>query len=151
MTLMRTHVALMLACVSLLAISTAASAQDAPRAYDNGPVWDIQSIQTKPGHFDDYMRFVATTWRAQEEALKKQGAVLDYKVYNVVDPRDNEPDIFLAVEYKDMATYDAPLDAQDALMKKVYGSTSEASKKMADRDTIRTVRGDLLTRELILK
>jgi len=135
---------------ALLAMSVAAMAQDA-RPYDNGPVWDVGAVLTKPGHFDDYMKFVATTWKAEQEALKKAGLVLDYKVLTTQDPRDNEPDIWLMVEWKNMAAFDTPLDQQDALMKKVYGSVAAGNKGVADRETIRTMKGDMLVRELILK
>ena len=138
-----------LALVPALAI-TSAFADDA-RPYDNGPVWDFSMIQTKGGHFDDYMKFVATSWRAEQEAAKAKGWVLDYKVFSVTDPRDNEPDVILAIEYKNMAVFDVSQDENDALMKKVFGSLPASNKAAVDRETIRTLKGDVLTRELILK
>jgi hypothetical protein len=89
---MKSCIALAFASAAMLATSVAALAEDA-RPYDNGPVWDVSAILTKPGHFDDYMKFVSTTWRAEQEAAKAKGLVLDYKVLNVADPRDNEPDM----------------------------------------------------------
>ena len=83
--------------------------------------------------------------------LKKRGMVLDYKVLTVADPRDNEPDLFLMVEWKNMAAFDTPLDEQDAMARKLFGSLADASKADLDRESIRTLRGDMLTRELILK
>jgi len=141
---------LAIASAALLAVSVAAAAEDA-RAYDNGPVWDVSGVLTKPGHFDDYIKYVATTWRAQQEELKKAGLVLDYKVMTTQDARENEPDIWLMVEYKNMAAFDTPLDQQDAILKKVFGSLAVSNKGVADRDTIRTLKGDMLARELILK
>lgn len=138
-----------LALVPALAL-TAAFADDA-RPYDNGPVWDFSMIQTKGGHFDDYMKFVSTQWRAEQEAAKAKGWVLDYKVFSVVDPRDNEPDIILAIEYKNMGVFDTSLDENEALMKKVFGSLPASNKAAVDRETIRALKGDVLTRELILK
>ena len=147
---MKSTIALAFASIAMLGLSAAASAEDA-RPYDNGPVWDVSAVLTKPGHYDDYMKYVATTWRAEQEALKKAGTVLDYKVLTTADPRDNEPDIWLMVEYKNMAAFDTPLDQQDAIMKKVYGSVAASNKGVADRESIRTLKGDMLTRELILK
>jgi hypothetical protein len=148
---MKKRIAILLSSAALLLIPSLASAAEPVRAYDNGPVWDVSAVQTKPGHFDDYMKYVATTWRALNEELKKQGQVLDYKVLTVADPRDNEPDLYLLVEWKNMAAFDAPLDKQDALTRKVFGSVSDANKAGMDRESIRTLRGDMLTRELILK
>lgn len=138
-----------LAFVPALAM-TAALAEDA-RPYDNGPVWDFAMVQTKGGHFDDYMKFVSTNWKAQQEAAKAKGWVLDYKVFAVTDPRDNEADLVLAIEYKNMAAFDVSLDEQEAVQKKVFGSLPASNKAAVDRETIRTLKGDVLTRELILK
>jgi hypothetical protein len=147
---MRTFIASISACGALLTLPAAASA-DEPRTYDNGPVWSIAYIQTKAGHFDDYMKFVSTTWKAEQEAFKAKGLVLDYKVLAPQDPRDNEPDLILMIEYKNMAAFDVPLDDLDAVTKKLSGSITAANKAYADRDTIRIEKGQLLTRELILK
>lgn len=148
---MKKRIAILLSAAALFVIPSLASAADAARPYDNGPVWQVSAIQTKPGHFDDYLRYVSTTWRALNEELKKQGAVLDYKVLTVADARDNEPDLYLLVEWKNMAAFDTPLDKQDALTRKVFGSVADANKAGMDRESIRTLRGDMLTRELILK
>ena len=148
---MKKRIAVLLSAAALFVIPSLASAADAARPYDSGPVWQVSAVQTKPGHFDDYMRYVATTWRALNEELKKQGAVLDYKVLTVADARDNEPDLYLLVEWKNMAAFDTPLDKQDALTRKVFGSVADANKAGMDRESIRTLRGDMLTRELILK
>ena len=133
---------------ALIALPTLAASD---RGYDNGPVWDVGAIQTKDGHFDDYMKFVTTTWKSQQEALKKAGYILDYKVYVVTDPRDNEPDIYLATKFKNMAAFDTSLDEMDAVMSKIAGPQAQMNKEQADRGAIRTVRGDMLMRELILK
>jgi hypothetical protein len=136
------------ACIALFALPATAASD---RGYENGPVWDVGSIQTKDGHFDDYMKFVTTTWKSQQEALKKAGYILDYKVYVVTDPRDNEPDIYLATKFKNMAAFDTSLDEMDAFMAKTGGPQAQMNKEQQDRGAIRTVRGDMLMRELILK
>ena len=137
------------ASAAVAGFAVAASAQE--RVYENGPVWDVGSVQTKPGHFDDYMKYVASTWRAQQETLKKAGYVVDYKVFTTVDARDNEPNVVLAVEWKNMAAFDMPLDQRDAMAKKLFGSMAGASKASIDRESFRTLRGTTMFRELMLK
>jgi hypothetical protein len=146
---MRKFFAVLAGSAALAALATAAYAQE--RVYDNGPVWDVTAVKTKPGHFDDYMKFVSTTFRAEQEAMKKEGYVLDYKVFAVTDARDNEPDVFLAVEYKNMEAFDIPLDKQEAMAKTIFGSMTAANKADIDRESLRTLRGDTLMRELIFK
>jgi chitodextrinase len=146
---MRFSTTAIITSVALLTIS--ASAAPSARGYENGPVWDVRSIQTKDGHFDDYMKFVTTTWKTQQEALKKAGVILDYKVFVAVDPRDNEADITLATEFKDFSKYDVPLDEQEAFAKKMSGSLEAGAKQQAARGSIRTLRGNVLMRELKLQ
>ncbi len=147
---MRARVSAIMAGMALCC-APAVFAQDAARPYDNGPVWNISAIQTKPGHFDDYMRWLDGKWRANNEDLKSRGVVLDYKVLSVADARDNEPNLFLMVEFKNMAAMDVSLDTIDAMTKKQFGSMAQAAASDVERETMRTERGDMLVRELILK
>jgi hypothetical protein len=123
---------------------------DAP-SYDKGTVWDFGLVQTKDGHFDDYMKWLAGQWKAQEEALKKAGRILSYKVLIVADPRKDEPDIILATEYPNMAAFDHSAGDEYALQKSIFGPLSKATSEQAARGSIRTIVGDILVREAILK
>lgn len=136
------------ASAAMAALAGPATAAD--RGYDNGPVWDCGAIRTKPGHFDEYMKYVSTTWRASQEELKKKGYATDYRVFAVSNPRDNEPDLYLCTEYKNMAALDMPLDEQDAMNAKIFGSLTASEKAMAGRGDMRELRGSTLMRELIL-
>jgi hypothetical protein len=146
---MKKIIVALIASAAVAGFASTVFAQERP--YDNGPMWNVSSVQTKPGHFDDYMRFVSNTWRAEQEALKQAGYVIDYKVFTTVDARDNEPNVVLAVEWKNMAALDMPLDQRDAMTKKLFGSMAGASKATVDRESIRTLRGSTMFRELILK
>ena len=141
--------ALIVASTALL-ITPALAAGDGP-SFENGPVWDFTMIQTKDGHFDDYMHWVATDWKRQEEAMKKAGVIVDYRVYLVSNPRQGEADIVLAQEFKNMASFDTPVAQQYALQAKIAGSLAKANQQQAARGSIRTIQSDVLTREAILK
>jgi hypothetical protein len=145
---MRTLLAALAATTMLAAPAIAA---DEGPSFEKGPVWDFTQIQTKDGHFDEYMKWVSTDWKAQEEALKKAGVIVDYKVFLVTDPRDNEPDIVLAVESKNMAGFDRSAADEYAMQAKIAGSLAKANQDQAARGSIRTIRGDVLMREVTLK
>lgn len=138
------------ASLTLLALPAIAADSNAP-SFENGPVWDYAQIKTKDGHFDDYMHWLATDWKSQEEALKKAGVIIDYKVYLVQNPRTDEPDVLLAQEYKNMAAFDTPMAQQYALQAKIAGSIAKSNAQQAARGAIRTIMGDPLVREAILK
>jgi hypothetical protein len=126
----------------------AAQAQTAERVYDNGPVWMISYIETKTGMFDDYMAYLSTKWRETNEADKRAGLVLDYKVLQVDEPRDGEADVILMVEYKNMAAFDRPLAEAEATSAKAFGSVVKSNQAFADRNKMRTNRGGLKAREM---
>ena len=140
-----------LAATALLAAAPARAADADGPSYENGPVWTYGEIQTKDGHFDDYMHWLSTSWKAQEEALKKAGVILDYKVLLVDSPRTGEPDILLVQEYKNMAVMDASVADQYALQAKISGSMAKSNAAQADRGSIRTILSTITTREAILK
>ncbi|QUD89070.1 hypothetical protein [Phenylobacterium montanum] len=140
-----------LAAAALFAAVPALAADENAPSFENGPVWDFGQIQTKDGHFDEYMHWLDTQWKAQEEALKKEGVIIDYKVYLVADPRQGEPDIILATEYKNMAAFDRSVADGYALQAKIFGSIPKADSEQAARGTVRTVLGDVWAREAILK
>lgn len=139
-----------LAAATLFAAAPAFAADDGP-TYETGPVWDFSQVQTKDGHFDDYMAWLDTGWKAQEEALKKAGIIIDYKVYLVENPRQGEPDLVLAQEYKNMAAFDATVAQQYAMQAKIFGSLPKANADQAARGSIRTIMGEVRMREAVLK
>src|SRR5689334_20916743 len=85
-----------------LAAATA-QAQTAERTYDDGPVWTVGYVETKPGMFDEYLAYVNGQWKALQEAGKKRGDILAHHVLAVNSPREHEPDVILLVEFKNMA------------------------------------------------
>lgn len=141
-----------LAAISFAALPMAAAAADpdAP-VYENGAVWEFTEVRTVDGHFDDYMQWLSTQWKAQEDALKQAGVIKSYKVLVAVDPREQEGDLLLVVEYPNMAVFDRSVADQYALQKKIFGSLVQASKEQADRSSIRTIKSDYLLREVIFK
>lgn len=133
-----------LACSSL----ATAQAQNAARVYDNGPVWTVAYIETKPGMLNDYMAYIAGPYAALQEAAKKRGEVLDYKVLSVDSPRDNEPNLILMVQFKNMGVFDRSLAEGEKDDAAVFGSLAGSRQSQVKRQDMRVLRGEVLTREL---
>ena len=131
-----------------LAGGLAANAQAVERVYDTGSVWRVSAVEVKPGMFRAYMKNLSTGWRAIQEAGKKRGDVLSYKVLRVDAARDHEPDLYLMVEYKNMAVFDESLKDADAQTAAVFGSVEKAQEMAVTREAMRTSRGQTLLREL---
>jgi hypothetical protein len=146
-TMLAAALALGLAAGSL-AGGLAAQAQSVERVYDEGPVWRVSAIETKPGMFNTYLKYLSTSWRAIQEADMKKGDVLSYKILRVDAARDHEPDLYLMVEYKNMAVFDQSLKDSDAQTAQVFGSLAKAQEMAVTRESMRETRGQTLLREL---
>jgi hypothetical protein len=121
------------------------------RDYSDGAVINVASIRTVDGHFNDYMHWLATSWKKQEEAAKKSGLILGYRVIVVEARGPNDPDILLVTEYKNWAALDGLGSKLDQVSTQVEGSVEAADKSESDRARIRTVLGSRTQQEAILK
>jgi len=137
------------ALVALSTLTTPAYADG--RDWNDGPVINVASIRTVDGHFDEYMHWLATTYKKQQEASKKAGLITSYRVI-VIEPRGpNEPDILLVTEFKNWAALDHLGSKLDQISAQIEGSVEAAAKSEADRAKIRTVLGSRTQQEAILK
>jgi len=119
--------------------------------YSDGPVINVAAIRTVDGHFDDYMHFLATTFKQEQEAAKKAGLITGYRVI-VVEPRGpNDPDIYLVIEYKNWAALDGLGGKFEKVIAQVEGSVEAGNKSEADRAKIRTWLGSRTEQEALLK
>jgi len=130
-------------------LAGSAQAQMAERTYDNGPVWTVSYIETKPGMFDDYMAYLAGPYKALQEAGRKRGDILAYHVLAIDAPREHEPDVILLIEFKNMAVFDRALSELDKDSNSVFGSNPKANQAAVKREEIRTLRGGVTARELV--
>src|SRR5579862_5112559 len=85
-------------------LSTAALADG--QHWNDGPVVNAAYIRTVDGHFDDYMAWLATGWKKQQEAAKKAGLITAYRVMVVEARGPNDPDVILITEFKNWAALD---------------------------------------------
>jgi len=119
--------------------------------YNDGPVVNVSAIRTVDGHFDDYMHWLATGFKKQEEAAKKAGLIVGYHVYTAEPHGPNDPDIYLVVEYKNWAALDGIGAKFDALTTQTDGSVQKADEAEVSRGKIRTVLGSETIQEALLK
>ena len=137
------------AFVGLAVTSVAAPADD--HAYTEGPVVNVAAIRTEYGKFDDYMKYLATTWKTEQEAAKKAGDIISYRVVTVEPRGENDPDIYLVINYKNWAALDNATAKSDAIAKHVEGTLAASNQGAVDRGKIRRVLGSWTGQELDLK
>jgi hypothetical protein len=129
--------------------STAATMAD-ERAYTEGPVTLVTHIGVEYGHFEEYIDWLNSTWKPTMEATKKAGLIIDYKVFSAAPQSPDRPNIILWITYKNMAALDKGVE-EEAVAKKVIGSTEVQNKARVGRNEYRKVLRREYVRELILK
>jgi hypothetical protein len=139
-----------LAALLGLSLSGAVAVAD-EHPFTEGQVVNVAAIRTEYGKFDDYMKFLDTTWKASQEAAKKAGYITGYKIINVEARGENDPDIYLVIYYKNWAALDGATAKGDAIVKEVQGSTAAANQGAVDRGKIRRVLGSWTGQQLDLK
>ena len=135
--------------VALACTAFGASADDHP--YSEGSVVNVARIRTVDGKFDDYMKWISTTWKKEQDAAKKAGYILDYQVLQVEPRGPDDADLILVITYKNWAALDGALAKGDEIAKQIEGSVAAANQAQADRSKIRRVLGASTMQELNLK
>jgi hypothetical protein len=127
------------AVLSLGSLATVAYADG--RDYNDGPVQNVTFIRTVDGHFDEYMHYLATTFKKEQEAAKAADLITRYEVLVGQPHNAQDPDIIIVIQYKNWAALDHLGSKLDQVSAKVEGSMDSAAKSQADRAKIRTILG----------
>jgi hypothetical protein len=127
----------------------AAFAEDHP--YGEGIVVNVARIRTVDGHFDDYMKWLATEWKKQQEIAKGLGYIVGYEVMTVEPRTPADADILLVTRYKNWAALDGALAKGDEVTKQLGQTNDQSYKEQAARASIRTVLGSSTMQVLDLK
>jgi hypothetical protein len=142
--------ALSLTGVALL-LAIPAAGQQAARPYTEGGVTDVQFIRVKPGHFDEYMAFLAGPYKQLMDAQMKAGVITGWGIHQSDSRDEKDWNIALTTRYKNMAALDNLADRVDPITKQVYGSLEKSSDAMVKRNEMRDIIGNRLLRELTVK
>ncbi len=138
----------LMAAAVVLGFTAVSRAED---SYTEGPVVDMTFVKVKPGHFEEYIKFIDTEWKALNEALKKEGLITAYRVVGAPSYGHEDWDLMLVVEYKNMAALDGLDDKSKPIVEKLAGSNQKMEEGTASRGEIREIIGEKMGRELILK
>jgi hypothetical protein len=141
--------ALLASCLALPAL--------AQEHYTEGSVWTLTYLRTRPGKFDDYMKYLRGTFAATTSEQKKQGLILDSKIF-VNTPKDEKDwDIAIATLYPSFGRAldfnQADDDKRKAIAEKLFKTPDQAKQQevTAPRLTMRDVVGSRVIREVTLK
>ena len=119
--------------------------------YAEGPVWEITMVRTKAGMGDDYLKNLAGAYKSTSEEMKKEGVIMDYKILLGDAANQEDYDILLMVEYKNMAALDDLRAKTDPIERKLIGSETQMRQGSVKRAEIREILGSKTMREITLK
>jgi len=135
--------------VLVLLLAPAVLAQE---HYTEGPVWRTQLIRVKPTQMDAYLTSLRQGTKPLLDEQKKQGTILDYKVF--LKETKNGPedwDICVAIEYKNHAAMDGLAAKGEAARDKILGGKQPAQAMAEKRVEMREIVSSELLQEIFLK
>ncbi len=136
----------------LLAFLLLAIAALAQEHYTEGPVWRVTTVRVKPGQLDAYLTSLRQATKPLLEEQKKQGMILDYKLF-LKETRHNPEDwdIALCILFKNHAALDGLAAKGEAVRDKVLGGKPQAQQLSDKRNEIREVLSSDQLQEIMLK
>jgi len=135
--------------LSAFVLSLPANAQRGT-TYTDGPVTEVTYLKIEYGHFDEYVDWLNSTWKPLNEAKKKAGVIIDYRVYTASPRKPEEPNVIFMITYPNMAAFDRKVE-EDTFAVKMIGSAKEQDSARIARSAYRKRLGTELIREVILK
>lgn len=121
------------------------------RPYHDGTVWNVTFVRMKPGMDTAYLNYLASDWKRNQEAAKKEGLIVSYKILSTEAHSPDDWNLILMTEVKDLATMEASQDKADALSQKLVGDDQKQMQGYKDRSEIREIMGIRLAREVVLE
>lgn len=118
--------------------------------YDQGPVTQVTYLNIEYGHFDEYVVWLNSTWKPLNEAKKKAGLIVDFRVYTASPRKPDEPNVIFMITYPNMAALDRRAE-EDAIAEEMIGTAKEQDAARIARSAYRKRLGTELIREVILK
>jgi len=147
---MRT-VKLTLAAATALAfgLSGVARADDMP--YAPGNFMEVTDVSIDDGHFLEYMKFLDTESKAQDDFAKSQGWLIETRIFANVHKRASEPDLFILRTFKSMPDAAEQMRREKIMEEHFKQGEAQFEAGSGARAKFRKI-GDLtLLQELILK
>ena len=135
----------------MMACSVNVSAQsDLP--FKDGPLWQVQFVQTKPGMEALYAKNLSEGWIKEMRAAKDAGLIMDFKVFASEPASEHDWNLMLMYEVKNYAMLDGFREKMEAIGKKVFGTSDETQHTQAvSRNDLRVLQGGRLAQELDFK
>lgn len=120
--------------------------------FTEGPVWRVSTIKIKPTHEEEYLTQLQHGFKVFAEEMKREGLILDYKVFFKADQSGpNDWDMCTVLIFKNHAALDGLAAKTEAIRDKVLGGKEPAQQGLEKRQQIRDILTDETWDEIFLK
>lgn len=125
--------------------------------YTEGNVRVVNFYRTKPGQFDNYMKYLRANFLPTQEEAKKQGLIIGYNILLNTPSDEDDWDVAVVSLYKNFGDALDYNQADEDKMKKIqedhYKTSDQArmNEMTAKRFDMRTYIGTKYLREINLK
>ena len=149
---MKTRTVLVLAAAALAA--TTATTQE---HFTQGPVWVVSYYRIGPDQFDAYMKYVRSSVLPQGDEAKKQGLVLESKMFLKFPDGPDDWDVAFAALFRsaaDALDYSKERDDKGKALAEKHFKTADEDKQreaIKPRLEMRRYLGTRMLREVTLK
>jgi len=120
------------------------------RNWKDGSVIVMTFVRTRTGQDLAYLDAIADTWKKQQEALKNEGIILSYKVWQGNAASEQDFNIILMTEYKDFRVMEENADKQTVILQTIARETQTSSQVLTD-EKVREFFGTRTGRNIVLR
>lgn len=121
------------------------------RNFKGGSVWIVLFVRTMPGKDTIYLNYMADVWKRQQELLKQEGVVLDYKILQTNQIHKDDFNVIVMTQYKSRASIDENQGKLDTVVRQVVGKDEVTMAAYRERETVRRFFGGKICREIIFR
>ena len=126
-----------------------ATAQDS--VYTPGTYWVVQGITVEDGQLENYMDYIAATYRKSQDFAKQNGWISGYTILQNVNRRLDEPHLYLVTEMPRLATPQEEVERERKLNEHMQQTSRQATEQSGQRVAMRKLGNNLLLQELDLR
>lgn len=119
--------------------------------YAPGTYMNVQGIFIEDGQFENYMDYIAATYRRSQDFARQRGWITGYRIFQNVNRRGDEPHLYLLVEMPRMATPQEEVERERAMTQAMSQTTRQLEAASGQRVTMRRLGSNLLLQELNLR
>lgn len=133
--------------IATMLVSVPAAAQDLPMV--GSDYWDVTSVKIDDGHMGDYMDFLTSQFRKENDFAKSKGWIKAYYILGNANPRKDEPDLYLVTVSDRMPTPAEQMARSKEMNAYLQTDDRKSLAGSGQRATYRHITGDMLLQQMV--